>query len=146
MLSFMIASMPFVDKFFPQIREFAGHYSPRVLIDLFLLVLFVAFVLRFNTAGKLQRLWDPIPCVFNTLQFLLDNERFMIRVKWVFSIEVVVALTAMVLTRSDPIIGKHSRMPTLLNFISVRRPCTWCLAHGIYKPSFGDRGKSAMSR
>ena len=61
--------------------ELAGYSSPRLLIILLALVALATFTTSwFTAAGEPPRLRDNIPFVSNTLQFLLDNKKFMERV------------------------------------------------------------------
>ena len=63
-----------------QPSELAGYSSPRLLIIVLALVALATLTSWFTAAGEPPRLRDNIPFVSNTLQFLLDNKRFMERV------------------------------------------------------------------
>lgn len=69
-----------VNSSIAQLRGLAGHYAPGLLITVLSLVALVAFTSRLRATGEPQSLSDPIPFVFNTLQFLTNNEKFMKRV------------------------------------------------------------------
>ena len=76
--------MEVADGSFGQLRDLAERYASGLLLTLALLVMVAALTSRSGTSRQPPRLSDPIPFVFNTLQFVLDNEKFMKRVKCVF--------------------------------------------------------------
>lgn len=63
----------------------SGHYAPSSLLATAVLFLVTLVVLtsRSKAVGEPLTLWDPIPYVFNTLQFVTNNDRFMQRVSYV---------------------------------------------------------------
>ncbi|MCJ1323140.1 hypothetical protein MMC15_008493 [Xylographa vitiligo] len=75
--------MEVADGSFGQLRDLAERYASGLLLTLALLVMVAALTSRSGTSRQPPRLSDPIPFVFNTLQFVLDNEKFMKRVKCV---------------------------------------------------------------
>jgi hypothetical protein len=78
------------------------------------------------------RLFDPIPHVFNTLQFVLRNSTFMDRAKlvlWVQHHDIA----------DFGLSVKLSRLVTSQSSISVELQCTLYLAPRISRPSLGER-------
>jgi hypothetical protein len=69
-----------------QLQTLAENYAPRLFLAFISLVAVSFFTARFGARShKASRqppsLMDPIPYVFNTLQFMLANEKFMERAK-----------------------------------------------------------------
>ena len=64
-------------------RDLAIQHVPGLLVVLGVLTVATAVASRLliSTGRKPPQLNDPVPYVFNTLQFLLDNEKFMERVR-----------------------------------------------------------------
>ena len=54
----------------------AEHYALGLLATA---VIFLVALTTFSSRGQPQRLVDPIPYVYNTVQFLTNNEKFMNR-------------------------------------------------------------------
>ncbi|ORY71962.1 putative cytochrome P450 [Pseudomassariella vexata] len=67
---------------FDNLRELVdGHYAPRGLLIIVLCVtVLVVLTLHLKAVSEPRALADPIPFIFNTIQFVTDNERFMHRV------------------------------------------------------------------
>jgi len=63
-----------------QLRGLTEHYAPALLITVLSSVALMAFISWLRAAREPQSLRDSIPFVFNTLQFLTNNEKFMERV------------------------------------------------------------------
>jgi hypothetical protein len=81
--------MEFINRLFGHLQQLAdGHYAPSSLLITAILFLTVLVVLtaRSQAVGEPQTLWDPVPFVFNTLQFVTNNDRFMQRVSYVLFI------------------------------------------------------------
>jgi hypothetical protein len=64
-----------------QLQGLAEHYAPGLLLTILTLVVVATFASRLGASQQPPSLSDPIPFVFNTLQFMLDNEKFMERAK-----------------------------------------------------------------
>ena len=64
-----------------QIQHLAKQFAPQLLLTFALFVTAIAFTSRVRGTKQPPSLSDPIPYIFNTLQFLRDNDKFMARAK-----------------------------------------------------------------
>lgn len=78
----------------PHLKDLAIQHGPGLLLALAVLTVVTAVTSRLlaSTTRTPPQLNDPVPFVFNTLQFLLDNEKFMERVRWEFPQETRVGI------------------------------------------------------
>lgn len=63
-----------------QLRGLAENHARELLVTAVFLLVLAAIVSRPKATRQPQKLGDPIPFVFNTFQFLTNNEKFMKRV------------------------------------------------------------------
>ena len=66
---------------FGHLQGLAERYVPGLLLTILSLVVVAALSSRVRTSRQPPSLSDPIPFIFNTVQFVLDNEKFMKRAK-----------------------------------------------------------------
>ena len=64
-----------------QIQHLANNFGPQLLVGFVLLLTAAAFASRARGTKQPPSLSDPIPYIFNTLQFLRNNDKFMARAK-----------------------------------------------------------------
>ena len=76
-----LQDMDFGNNSVRQLHGFAEHYASGWLLSLLTVTIAAVLISRINASQQPPSLMDPIAFVFNTLQFLLDNEKFMQRVK-----------------------------------------------------------------
>jgi hypothetical protein len=72
-------------SYFGTLFDVAWGNSPALLVALLILVIFARAIFWPGTAGGVTppSLRDPIPFVFNTIQFVFNNDKFMKRVTYV---------------------------------------------------------------
>ena len=64
-----------------QFQKLTEHHAAETLVAVVSVLVVAALLSRAWNTKEPPSLFDPIPYVYNTLQFILDNEKFMKRAK-----------------------------------------------------------------